>query len=570
MKKKLIAVGMSLLMVMGAGDKNHELRAQDTPQQLLNPIWSETNAPVWDCVYFGGYWQSKCEVANMPTVKDTDQAFVGEDGKKYLLKKDGICYSYEPIKWRILEVNGTDAFLVADKNLDQACYSSISYEETLNSVEWQNSHLRAWLNDASDDKSFLNVAFSKEEQEAIITTTVNNQSVNPWSEIPSGEDTQDKVYVLSIEEARNEAYGFMEDPEDNEGRCASNTDFITESGGSISSESGYSNSYWLRSGGLKKGYPSFVGTWGGGNIVSNPQIEGVLLLKQNEVACVRPVLHLDLSKTTVWSYAGRVTWDGVEVESTVNPNNTVAPERTKEPVPTLDPTDTTDPTIATEPAITAKPVEKPGKVAIKNIQNSNGKKLTVTIRKEAKNAVGYQVVYATKKSFKNKKSKTFDGTSVVLSGLKKGKSYYVKVRAYNEGVDGRKYGAWSTVKKCKTKQVSILYETDTFSVQLPLSWKNAYIAIEGIENDEAYVAFYSKQCQKEDEEMGWLFSISEFITTDYEEIPSYSVIATNGDVTYVATYPTDVQSAGLSKKANKQYFSLIADTENIIASFQLK
>ena len=59
-----------------------------------------------------------------------------------------------------------------DKNLDQACYSSISYEETLNSVEWKNSHLRAWLNDASDDKSFLNVAFSKEEQEAIITTTV--------------------------------------------------------------------------------------------------------------------------------------------------------------------------------------------------------------------------------------------------------------------------------------------------------------------------------------------------------------------------------------------------------------
>ena len=146
----------------------------------------------------------------------------------------------------------------------------------------------------------------------------------------------------------------------------------------------------------------------------------------------------------------------------------------------------------------------------------------------------------------------------------------MKVRAYNEGVDGRKYGAWSTVKKCKTKQVSILYETDTFSVQLPLSWKNAYIAIEGIENDEAYVAFYSKQCQMEDEEMGWLFSISEFITTDYEEIPSYSVIATNGDITYVAIYPTDVQSAGLSKKANKQYFSLIADTENIIASFQMK
>ncbi len=69
---------------------------------------------------------------------------------------------------------------------------------------------------------------------------------------------------------------------------------------------------------------------------------------------------------------------------------------------------------------------------------------------------GYQIAYSTSKNFASDQTKRKSAgvftDSKTISGLKKGKTYYVRVRAYQKS-DGEKfYGAWSNVKKIKTKK----------------------------------------------------------------------------------------------------------------------
>ena len=64
--------------------------------------------------------------------------------------------------------------------------------------------------------------------------------------------------------------------------------------------------------------------------------------------------------------------------------------------------------------------------------------------------------YSTSKKFTSKTTKTATvksakTSSKTVSGLKKSKKYYVRVRTYKT-VDGKKYySGWSTVKAVKTK-----------------------------------------------------------------------------------------------------------------------
>ncbi len=66
-------------------------------------------------------------------------------------------------------------------------------------------------------------------------------------------------------------------------------------------------------------------------------------------------------------------------------------------------------------------------------------------------ADGYQVVYSTGKNFRKAKKKRVSGNKTVLSGLRSGKVYYVKVRAFRKQNGARIYGAYSGVKKIRMK-----------------------------------------------------------------------------------------------------------------------
>ena len=98
----------------------------------------------------------------------------------------------------------------------------------------------------------------------------------------------------------------------------------------------------------------------------------------------------------------------------------------------------------------------PSKVTLsKAVKKAKGK-IKVTYKKAGKTATvsGYQIYLSTSKNFTTKTTKkvTVSGVSSLsktVTGLKAGKTYYVKVRAYKT-VNGQKvYGAFSTSKKVK-------------------------------------------------------------------------------------------------------------------------
>ena len=100
----------------------------------------------------------------------------------------------DSITWQILDVQSDQALLIAQKGLDVQ-----PYHTKYGSVTWETSSLRDWLN-----TTFLNGAFTAEEQTAIRTTYVDNgkaQGCDLW-DTDGGNNTQDKVFLLSYGEAK--------------------------------------------------------------------------------------------------------------------------------------------------------------------------------------------------------------------------------------------------------------------------------------------------------------------------------------------------------------------------------
>lgn len=96
-------------------------------------------------------------------------------------------------------------------------------------------------------------------------------------------------------------------------------------------------------------------------------------------------------------------------------------------------------------------VNTPAKPTLKNKKK---RQMTITIKKVA-GAAGYQVTYSTDKKFKKKvtKTKPITKNTLTLKNLKKGKTYYVKVKAYKKDSKGSKvYSKFSKVAKLKIKK----------------------------------------------------------------------------------------------------------------------
>ena len=270
--KRLLAKFLALVMVLSLCEIT---LGQSTPAKaaasLQNPTTDGNGVTTWDCIYFGNYYQSNSSTK-------------------------------EPIKWRVLSVDGNDAFLLADQNLDAKPYNE---EDT--DVTWATCTLRTWLNG-----TFLNTAFTSAEQTAIKNTTVVNED-NPYYGTEGGVNTIDKVYLLSIAEASNTAYGF-------------NGEFRTESETREAKSTAYAKwqgPWWLRSpGGSSEGASAVnFGTGYGPNA-------GYCVFVA--YGLVRPVLHLNLSSSTLWRYAGKVTANVGGGSSQATPT----PTPTSKPTPT--------------------------------------------------------------------------------------------------------------------------------------------------------------------------------------------------------------------------------------------
>ena len=104
--------------------------------------------------------------------------------------------SSEPIVWRVLANDGNRVLLLSEQALVGMPYNS--KEHFLNDVTWEKCSLRTWLNG-----EFLNDAFSAEEQQAILPTVISTPDYNDFAGlvVSGGNDTTDKVFLLSSEEA---------------------------------------------------------------------------------------------------------------------------------------------------------------------------------------------------------------------------------------------------------------------------------------------------------------------------------------------------------------------------------
>ena len=83
----------------------------------------------------------------------------------------------------------------------------------------------------------------------------------------------------------------------------------------------------------------------------------------------------------------------------------------------------------------------PKKASLVRVKSTAKKTITVKWKRDTK-ATGYQIIYSTKKNFKNARKITVNKNKTVtrkLTKLKAGKKYYVKVRAYYKTKAGVKY-----------------------------------------------------------------------------------------------------------------------------------
>ena len=152
-------------------------------------------------------------------------------------------FKYEPITWRVLDVQSGKAFIMASLVLDSQNFHSSTTKRTINGItvnanDYKESYIRAWLN-----HDFYNVAFNSLEKDRIKTTLVDNSPVSTGNTMNPHEcaDTYDKVFLLSYAEFMSNTYRLKA----NTPNCFLASDYA-KSQGIYPSSSGYSW-WWLRS-----------------------------------------------------------------------------------------------------------------------------------------------------------------------------------------------------------------------------------------------------------------------------------------------------------------------------------
>ncbi len=336
-----------------------EVKAATTlknPQLVPDDSMFAKQKVTWDCIYFGSYPQSEITYADGNIYNQLRSASESQwnsnndieiGGIKYrrLKGEDTLfhmsgstsCYDwkddyttyhyfkYEPIKWRVLNKNGNDLFLLADVALDTQQYDT----EGWLILRWENSTVRSWLNgyDASKNKmekdytskNFIHSAFSKAEQTAIKTTNlVTNEFGDEYN-------TKDQIFLLSksdvydTEEAQNNGFLKERDAYDEARRSYCST--YAYAMGAYRTKSYYSNeniNWWLRSPGRQ------------GNMRMGVDQQGAVYDRGNGATSrdtsIRPAMHLNLSSVDVTKlYAGTVCSDGTVSEGKEETDNIASP-----------------------------------------------------------------------------------------------------------------------------------------------------------------------------------------------------------------------------------------------------
>ena len=253
------------------------------PTKLTSYISPNHTDDTWTYVAFGEWPQSevkdfspKTEATSYGIFKEN---YYEEDDGKYV-KVDDKYYLVEPIIWRVLNSKdgkyneSENSLLLAEKILtggipyyvDRDTRTIIGEPNTVYANNYKYSTIRAWLNGSyeTDDtqeknykgKGFLQTAFTTSAQNLIEETTVDNSNESTFGRGETGgsnsfvcDNTKDKIFLLSSQEATTEEYGFTKYDEYGEGntRIRVTTDYAQATGAYQSSTDGRGGWWWLRS-----------------------------------------------------------------------------------------------------------------------------------------------------------------------------------------------------------------------------------------------------------------------------------------------------------------------------------
>lgn len=124
-----------------------------------------------------------------------------------------------------------------------------------------------------------------------------------------------------------------------------------------------------------------------------------------------------------------------------------------------------------------------------------------------------------------------------------------------------------TVSAATDKKITVKAASD-FKLKLPANWKDNYVLKSSKDKKHgSYVAFFSKKCYNQTKE-GWLFTIMRYKDDSYTDMPSYELVGKWNGYNYVALFPTDVQTEGVTQAAKKQYKKLNAGSAKAAASIK--
>jgi len=167
-------------------------------------------------------------------------------------------------EWRVLDKQEDKLLLISEHILEQR-----AYHPCYSGTTWENSALREYLND-----EFLR-QFTQEDIRKIIETKISNPD-NLWYSTPGGNDTFDKIFVLSMEEV-DRYFGDSEDYLNMRRKKYAKGEWVAEDKGwilaneydnsRVAKHNGTNTFWWLRTPGYSDCTVAYVSTTG--NIAVN-------------------------------------------------------------------------------------------------------------------------------------------------------------------------------------------------------------------------------------------------------------------------------------------------------------
>lgn len=205
-------------------------------------------------------------------------------------------FVYEPIKWRVLSREDGKALLLADQAVDSGQYGGSS---------WSSCRLRKWLNTeininnlSSTEYYFQCYAFSEQERSAIVSREVPADDAGT-------QKVTDSVTLPDMSELTDTGYGFKATAQEmDDARSCTMTEFAFAMGAQ-SNNGCMSGAYWLRyHPGEWENCVGYTGMYMRDHMIADTCFD----------ICIRPMLLLDLSKTSCYEDAGTVDFNLPEGE----------------------------------------------------------------------------------------------------------------------------------------------------------------------------------------------------------------------------------------------------------------